>query len=107
MAQEFKRWYDFDPELLKLINILKDYQTELREQAEVFLESIESKVSKETLDMFYEQTKPLNGGNRWYDKDPVISKTIELIRVIPTKVQRQTAQNFLEALKANGISLED
>ena len=87
--------------------MLKDYQAELREQATVFLKSIESKVSKETLDMFYEQTKPLNGGNRWYDKDPVISKTIELIRIIPTKVQNQTALNFIQALKANGIDIEN
>ena len=38
MEKEFKRWYDHDPELLKVINILKDYQVELKEQAEIFLE---------------------------------------------------------------------
>ena len=107
MAQKFKRWYDFDPELLKLINILKDYQEELLEQAKIFLQSIESKVSKETLDMFYEQTKQISGGNIWYDKEPIISKTIELLRVIPTDVQKKAALTFIEELKSHGIEIKD
>ena len=40
---------------------------------------------------------------RWYDKDPVISKTVELLRVVPPDVQKATAQNFLNALEAMGI----
>ena len=48
--QEYKRWYDHDPLLLKVINLLKDYQDELKEQAELFLSSIEEKVSKDFLE---------------------------------------------------------
>lgn len=107
MAQEFKRWYDHDPLLLKVINMLKDYQTELKEQAEIFLDSIEKKVSKEAIDRFYKMVKPINGGSRWYDNDPVISKTVELLRVVPPDVQKETAKNFLEALEKNGIELKD
>ena len=79
MAQEFKRWYDHDPLLLKVINILKDYQNELKEQAELFLSS----------------------------KDPVISKTVELLRVVPPSVQKQVAQSFIDALKSNGIEIKE
>ena len=74
MSQEFKRWYDHDPLLLKVINILKDYQEELKEQAAIFLNNLEKKVSKEAIDKYYQMVKPINGGNRWYDKDPVMLK---------------------------------
>lgn len=104
---EFKRWYDHDPLMLKVINILKDYQEELKEQAQIFLETIEEKVSKDAIDKFYELAKQYNGGSRWYDKDPVISKTIELLRVVPQNIQRQTAQLFIDTLKENGIKIEE
>lgn len=107
MEREFKRWYDHDPLLLKVINILKDYQNELREQAELFLSSIEQKVSKEAIEKFYQMARPLNGGTRWYDKDPVISKTVELLRVVPPNVQKHVAQTFIDALKNNGIKIEE
>ena len=106
MTQEYKRWYDHDPALLKLINILKDYQEELKEQAAIFLDSIEKKVSKEVIEKYYQMVKPINGGSRWYDKDPIISRTVELLRVVPQDVQKTVAQNFIETLKANGIDVE-
>ena len=106
MVQEFKRWYDHDPELLKVINILKDYQTELKEQAVIFLDNIEKKVSKEAIEKYYQMVKPINGGSRWYDKDPIISKTVELLRVVPQNIQQQVAKDFIEALKTNGINVD-
>ena len=104
---QYKRWYDHDPLMLKVINILKDYQDELKVQAEIFLETVEKKVSKEAIDKFYNLSKQLNGGSRWYDKDPVISKTIELLRVVPQDIQRQTAQLFIDTLKKNGIEIKE
>ena len=94
------------PLLLKVINLLKDYQDELKEQAELFLSSIEEKVSKEAIDKFYQLVKPINGGSRWYDKDPVISKTVELLRVVTQDVQHQAAQTFIETLLRNGIKVD-
>ena len=35
---KFKRWYDYDPMLLEVIEMLRYYQDELREQAKIFLE---------------------------------------------------------------------
>lgn len=105
MAHNYKRWYDYDPLLIEVINLLKNYQSELRSQAEIFLQKVEEQVSKEALDRFYEMVKPFNG-NRWYDKDPVISKTVELLRVVPQQVQKQAADSFIEALKANGVFVE-
>ena len=106
MSQEYKRWYDHDPLLLKVINILRDYQDELKEQAAIFLDNLEKKVSKEAIEKYYQMVKPINGGSRWYDKDPVISKTVELLRVVPQEVQQKVAQNFIDTLKENGINVD-
>ena len=73
-----------------------------RRSSEEWLAEIEKKVSKEAIDKFYELARP-QVCNRWYDKDPVISKTVELLRVVPPDVQKATAQNFLNALEAMGI----
>ena len=103
MASAYKRWYDYDPLLLEVIELLKNYQAELRDQAEVFLKKIEEKVSKETIDKFYAMVKPVNANNRWYDKDPVISKTVEILRIVPPEAQKICAQNFIRTLKEMGI----
>ena len=109
MNQEpnFKRWYDHDPLLLKVINLLKDYQDDLREQAQIFLDNVEQKVSKEAVDKFYNLVKPMDGGSRWYDDDPVISRTVELLRVVPQNVQKAVSQMFIETLEANGVKVDD
>ena len=46
--------------------------------------------------------KPING-NRWYDKDPVISKTVELLRVVPPEIQKAAAENFIKSLEDMGV----
>lgn len=99
---DYKRWYDHDPLLLEVVNLLRNYQTELKAQAEVFLAKIEEKVSKDAMIRFYEMVKPENG-SRWYDKDPVISMTVELLRVIPPENQRQCAIHFINSLRKMGI----
>ena len=68
-----------------------------------FLQKIEEKVSKETIDKFYAMVKPVNANNRWYDKDPVISKTVEILRIVPPEAQKICAQNFIRTLKEMGI----
>ena len=103
MTAAYKRLYDHDPLLLEVIELLKNYQTELRAQAEIFLQKIEEKVSKETIDKFYAMVKPVNANNRWYDKDPVISKTVEILRIVPPEAQKICAQNFIRTLKEMGI----
>lgn len=105
MKPQYKRWYDHDPVLLEVIELLRNYQDELKVQAEIFLAKIEEKVSKETIDKFYTMVKPING-NRWYDHDPIISKTVELLRVVPPEVQKAAAENFIKALQDAGIKAE-
>ena len=103
MSPTYKRWYDHDPLLLEVIELLRNYQSELRVQAEIFLQKIEEKVSKETIDKFYAMVKPENANNRWYDKDPVISRTVEILRIVPPEAQKICAQNFIKTLNDMGI----
>lgn len=105
MSPTYKRWYDHDPLLLEVVELLRSYQDELKAQAELFLQKIGEKVSKEAIEKFYELVKPVNG-NRWYDEDPVISRTVELLRVVPPNVQRACAEHFIKALNEIGVEYE-
>jgi hypothetical protein len=105
MKPIYKRWYDHDPLLLEVVELLKNYQDELKAQANIFLQKIEDKVSKEAIEKFYELVKPING-NRWYDNDPVISRTVELLRVVPPDIQKSCAKHFIEALNEIGVDYE-
>lgn len=105
MSPVYKRWYDHDPLLLEVIELLKNYPDELKSQAEIFLQKIEEKVSKDAIEKFYALVKPING-NRWYDQDPVISRTVELLRVVPPDIQKACAERFINTLKEMGIEYE-
>ena len=93
--------------MLEVIEMLRYYQDELREQAKVFLEKVEKQAGKDTVDKFYETVRPKDGGHRWYDKDPVISKAIELLRVVPVNVQKEVSEHFLSSLERMGITKEE
>lgn len=101
-----RRWYDHDPLLAEVLELLRSYESDLREQAQIFLTKIEEQIGKETLDKFYEMAKPMKTGNRWYDHDPVVSKAVELLRVVPPAVQRQAAMRFMESMKKQGLTPE-
>lgn len=99
----YKRWYDHDPLLIEVLETLRSFQDELRAQSEIFLEKITEAVGPEAVELFYEAIlKERMGqvGRRWYDEDPVVSKAVELLRVVPPEAQRQAARNFLSGLKA-------
>ena len=53
MSRTYKRWYDHDPLLMQVIELLRAYPNELKTQAEYFLKKVEEHVSKEALDRFY------------------------------------------------------
>jgi hypothetical protein len=100
----FRRWYDYDPVLIEVLDLLRSFQSDVHEQAEQFMAKIEQTVGKEALDAFYAVNRPPATGNRWYDADPVIQKAVELLRVIPPDAQRKAALHFLEALKKQGLT---
>ena len=99
---DYKRWYDHDPLLLEVVNLLRNYQTELKAQAEVFLAKIEEKVSKDAMIRFYEMVKPENG-TRWYDKDPILKEALELLK-LSTDEQKEQAKDFMLKLQEDVAS---
>jgi hypothetical protein len=101
-----RRWYDQDPLLSEVLELLRAYPAELKAQAEQFMQRLEEHLGKETLDSFYEQAKPPRTGQRWYDHDPILFRAIELLRVVPSGIQRQAAQRFLEAMQKQGLNAE-
>lgn len=104
--KQYKRWYDYDPLLLQVVELLREYPDELKSQAEIFLKKVEERVSKDAIERFYSIVKPMIKGNRWYDHDPTLSLTIELLRVVPRDIQRQAANNFIQILQAHGVNVE-
>lgn len=104
--EQHSRWYDYDPNLIEVLDLLKSFQDDVHTQAEIFLNKIEEAVGKEALEQFYAVARPKQFGNRWYDKDPVIYKAVELLRVIPPDAQRKAAMHFLESLQKQGITKE-
>lgn len=100
----FQRWYDHDPVLLEVLDLLRSFQADVREQAQLFLDKIETQVGKEALEEFYQVSRPEKFGNRWYDKDPVVSRAVELLRVVPQDAQRKAAMKFIEAVKKQGLT---
>ena len=99
-----RRWYDQDPLLAEVLELLRAYPADVHSQAEFFLKRIEEQVGEEALARFYEMSKPSKTGNRWYDADPVIACAIELLRVVPPVIQRQAAGRFLEAMRKQGLN---
>jgi hypothetical protein len=101
-----RRWYDQDPLLAEVLELLRAYPADFKAQAEIFLSKIEEQIGKETLEQFYALSRPVKTGDRWYDSDPVVSRAVELLRVVPPAVQRQAAERFLESMKKQGLTPE-
>lgn len=102
-----RRWYDQDPLLIEVLNLLREFPEEVRLQAEQFVQKIEKTAGKETIEAFYQQAKPAQQGKRWYDSDPAIAKAVELLRILPPEMQRSAAQGFLNALKQDGLDSQE
>lgn len=102
-----KRWYDHDPLLVEVLETLRSFKDELHTQSEIFLGRISEEVGQDAVDTFYAKVRSDLGnkfGNRWYDADPVVSKAVELLRVLPPDVQRKAAESFLQGMKDQGVS---
>lgn len=96
---EYRRWYDNDPILKEALELLSMATDEEKGDAAQFLLNLQNEVAKDVIESLYEQIKDYQEtGNRWYDKDPIMLKSIELLRVANPEIQRKAATKLLKTL---------
>lgn len=101
-----RRWYDKDPILKEALELLQLSCDDTKNSAAEFILQLQEQVAGEVIEHVYQIMSEYEGkGNRWYDKDPVVMKAIELLRVAPKKTQRKAALKLLLALEEQ--SFED
>lgn len=94
-----RRWYDKDPLLKEALELLSISTEDTQDDAAKFMLNLQEKVAADVIERLYEQLQEYRTkGSRWYDRDPVMMKGIELLRVAPPKVQRVAAVKLLKAL---------
>ncbi|MBR1460085.1 hypothetical protein IJ596_00420 [bacterium] len=92
----FKRWYDADSVVSKVINDLEksDESVQIR-CAEYIIDLMKDVELKElTLDDQYNYIM-----RRWYDKNIKVSHAIEYLRLCPEDIRRETALKVQKYLK--------
>lgn len=108
-----RRWYDKDPILREALELLQLSQDDTKTSAAEFILQLQEQVAGDVIEHVYEIMKEYSEtGNRWYDKDPVVMKAIELLRMAPKKTQRKAALKLLLALEEKNfenldLKLED
>lgn len=95
-----RRWYDKDPILKEALELLQLSCDDTKNSAAEFILQLQEQVAGEVIEHVYQIMSQYEGkGNRWYDKDPVVMKAIELLRMAPKKTQRKAALKLLLALE--------
>ncbi len=95
-----RRWYDKDPILKEALDLLKLSCDETKNSAAEFILKLQEQVAGEVIEHVYSiMSEYSEKGSRWYDKDPVVMKAIELLRMAPKKTQRKAALKLLLALE--------
>lgn len=95
-----RRWYDKDPILKEALELLQLSCEDTKTSAAEFIMQLQEQVAGEVIEHVYDIMSEYEGkGNRWYDKDPVVMKAIELLREAPKKTQRKAALKLLLALE--------
>lgn len=103
-----RRWYDKDPILKEALELLQLSCDDTKSSAAQFILQLQEQVAGEVIDHVYDIMTQYEGkGSRWYDKDPVIMKAIELLRVAPKKTQRKAALKLLLALEEQNFDNMD
>ena len=96
-----QRWYDKDPILKEALDLLRLQPLEKQEGAVDFIVKLQEEIAKDVIERVYEMVNEYQGkGNRWYDKDPILLKAMETLRVATPETQRIAAKKLLENLEA-------
>jgi hypothetical protein len=104
-TQKVRRWYDTDPILLEVINLMALAKDEAKTYATKLIKGVEAQVAPEVLAKVTARLEDPNcPQNRWYDREPVLAKAMELLQLMPPEAQRVAALQFIDALKAKQSS---
>ena len=96
-----QRWYDKDPVLKEALDLLRLQPLDKQEGAVDFIVKLQEEIAKDVIERVYEMVNEYQGkGNRWYDKDPVLLRAMETLRVATPETQRIAAKRLLENLEA-------
>ena len=103
-----RRWYDKDPILKEALELLQLSCDETKNSAAEFILQLQEQVARDVIEHVYDIMKEYEGtGNRWYDKDPVVMKAMELLKISPKKTQRKAALKLLLALEERSFENMD
>ncbi|MDD3150317.1 MAG: hypothetical protein PHV68_05735 [Candidatus Gastranaerophilales bacterium] len=103
---DYRRWYDKDPFLKEALELLSLSSEDTKDKAADFILNLQEQVAGDVIERLYETiTRFQANGKRWYDKDPIMMRAIELLRVAKPSVQRIAAKKILKALAQD--SFED
>ncbi len=95
----FKRWYDADAVVAKVINDMEHMPEELQVKcAEYIIDDLLKDVELENMSLEDQYQYIMR---RWYDKNIKVSHAIEYLRLCPEDIRRQTAlqvQKFMKNL---------
>lgn len=95
-----RRWYDQDPILSEAMELLRISTEDLKGSASEHMERLQEQIAHEVIERVYQSVQKYSDeGVRWYDKDPVMLKAIELLRAAPPQVQKRAAKKLLESLQ--------
>jgi hypothetical protein len=84
-------------EAMELLRLSTD---DLKGQAADYISKMQEQVAHEVIERVYEAVKKYsNEGSRWYDRDPVVLRAIELLRAAPPRVQKKAARKLITALQ--------
>ncbi len=104
-THKVRRWYDTDPVLLEVLNFMELAPKEATAYASSLIAGVEKHAPQEALAQVYQEFEdPNRPKNRWYDENPILSKAIALLKMMPPDVQRMAALQFIEATKADTIT---
>lgn len=103
-----RRWYDKDPILREALELLQLSCDDTKSSAAEFMLQLQEQVAGDVIEHVYELMSKYEGkGTRWYDKDPIVMKAIELLRVAPKNIQRKAALKLLLALEEQSFENMD
>lgn len=92
-----RRWYDHDPVLTELMDLLHAFQADVEPHAQAFLVEVQRELNPYVIEQA--ETTRFREGKRWYDQNPTLAVTVEVLRQLPPQQQRALALNFIERLR--------